>query len=142
MLALFLAAFFIEGGELFFAQEKAGEQFFFDPVKAGLESVVLIDASDFGFDGSGVALEAEEIVGGEADKGLAVETASVGEKPFAHIKRQDRIANPGFLALFGQRSFIHLHELLLGSWASILERSFCSERWSQKPLSSSIKMEE
>ena len=110
---LLFAAGFVAGGELLLAEEKAGEEFLLDPVKTGLESLFVVDSADFGFHGGGIALKAQEIVGGEANKSLAIEAFALGEDPSTHIKSENGIADPGFFALLSEGVLVNFHGLLV-----------------------------
>ena len=82
---------------------KLGDEDGFDVGVGGFESVVLVVASDFGFDGGGLADGGEKLVGGELPEGVAAGfagDAGLLEDPLAGVEGEDGVADPGLGAFF------------------------------------------
>ena len=82
---------------------KVGNEDGFDVGKGGFESLVVVVASDLGFDRGRFTDGGEEMVGGELLEGIVAGFAGdVGlvENPLAGVEGEDGVADPGLGAFF------------------------------------------
>lgn len=77
-----------------------GHELGFDEGEGGLETLLLIEEADAGFDGGGFAEGLKEAVGGHADGEGIVDAEALGEDAAAGIEREDGVADPGEFDLF------------------------------------------
>ena len=73
-----------------------------------------VEATDSGFDRGGISEGAEEIVGSEANEGLAVDFPGLGKDPLAHEEGQNGVTDPRFGPLLGDFFLGPLHGVSSG----------------------------